>query len=206
MRTLVLGIDSGTQSTKALVVDSRNGAVLGTAAQGYDLIPNLPAGAKEQHPHTWRDATAKAIRQALRQARVRARAAGARQPELLARIDVAESGTRIRQGRWGEARDLAGHAVTLLEAALVGDDVSGSSVGRSPSVTRTSSAILAKAYLYSDIASGELLGDAEVTHLDDALRIYNELGDFLGQSKEVADELSHFSSELINLIVRERRA
>src|SRR5881296_1230213 len=69
MRTLVLGIDSGTQSTKALVIDARSGAVLGAGTLAYGLIPNLPAGAKEQHPHTWRDATAKAIKAALRQAK-----------------------------------------------------------------------------------------------------------------------------------------
>src|SRR5437667_4644170 len=69
MRTLLLGIDSGTQSTKVLVVDARDGKVLASAAQAYDLIPDLPPGAKEQHPHTWRDATASAIRQALRQAK-----------------------------------------------------------------------------------------------------------------------------------------
>src|SRR6476661_8124280 len=69
MRNLLIGIDSGTQSTKALVVDSRDGKVLASAAQAYDLIPNLPPGAKEQHPHTWRDATGSAIRQALRAAK-----------------------------------------------------------------------------------------------------------------------------------------
>jgi len=69
MRTLLLGIDSGTQSTKVLVVDAREGKVIASAAQEYDLIPDLPPGAKEQHPHTWRDATASAIRRALRQAR-----------------------------------------------------------------------------------------------------------------------------------------
>ena len=69
MRTLLIGIDSGTQSTKALVVDARDGKVLGAASQAYDLIPNLAPGAKEQHPHTWRDATAAAIRSALRQAK-----------------------------------------------------------------------------------------------------------------------------------------
>src|SRR5438045_7835039 len=72
MRTLLLGIDSGTQSTKALVVDARDGKVLASAAQSYDLIPDLPPGAKEQHPHTWREATASAIRQALRQAKASA--------------------------------------------------------------------------------------------------------------------------------------
>lgn len=72
MRTLLIGIDSGTQSTKALVVDAKNGKVLGSGAQAYDLIPNLPPGAKEQHPHTWREATASAIRQALRSAKATA--------------------------------------------------------------------------------------------------------------------------------------
>ncbi len=69
MRNLLLGIDSGTQSTKVLVVDARDGKVLASAAQEYDLLPDLPPGAKEQHPHTWRDATASGIRRALRQAK-----------------------------------------------------------------------------------------------------------------------------------------
>src|SRR5439155_8802217 len=69
MRNLLVGIDSGTQSTKVLVVDSRDGKVLASASQAYDLIPDLPPGAKEQHPHTWREATASAIRQGLRQAK-----------------------------------------------------------------------------------------------------------------------------------------
>jgi xylulokinase len=72
MRTLLLGIDSGTQSTKVLVVDARDGKVLASAAQAYELIPDLPPGAKEQHPYTWRDATAGAIRRALRQAKATA--------------------------------------------------------------------------------------------------------------------------------------
>jgi xylulokinase len=72
MRTLFLGIDSGTQSTKVLVVESRHGRVVGEAAQAYGLIPRLPPGAKEQHPHTWRDATAKAIQAALKKAKASA--------------------------------------------------------------------------------------------------------------------------------------
>lgn len=72
MRTLLIGIDSGTQSTKVLVVNARDGKVLAAAAQQYDLIPNLPPGAKEQHPHTWRDATAAALGRALRQAKAAA--------------------------------------------------------------------------------------------------------------------------------------
>jgi len=72
MRTLLVGVDSGTQSTRALVVDAKSAKVLAAASQAYDLIPNLPPGAKEQHPHTWRDATARAIRQSLKLAGARA--------------------------------------------------------------------------------------------------------------------------------------
>ncbi len=68
MRTLLIGIDSGTQSTKVLVVDAKNGKVVSSASRAYGLLPNLPPGAKEQHPHTWRDATAQAMRQALKTA------------------------------------------------------------------------------------------------------------------------------------------
>ena len=45
MRELFIGIDSGTQSTKSLVVDAKNGKVLGSAQRAYGLIPGLPAGA-----------------------------------------------------------------------------------------------------------------------------------------------------------------
>ena len=38
----------------------------------YGLLPNLSPGAKEQHPHVWREATAKAIKAALKQAKARA--------------------------------------------------------------------------------------------------------------------------------------
>lgn len=72
MRTLVIGVDSGTQSTKALVLDIGRKLVVGTAAMKYDLISGLPPGAKEQHPHTWRDATIKAIKTALREAKATA--------------------------------------------------------------------------------------------------------------------------------------
>jgi D-xylulose kinase len=80
MRNLLLGIDSGTQSTKVLVADARNGKVLAQAAAAYDLIPGLPPGFKEQHPHDWRAAAAQAIIAALK-------AAGAA-PEEVAAIGV----------------------------------------------------------------------------------------------------------------------
>ncbi len=52
---IYLGIDVGTQSTKTLAVDGETGAVLASASAGYDLIPGLPPGHKEQDPQVWLD-------------------------------------------------------------------------------------------------------------------------------------------------------
>ena len=60
-RTLVIGIDSGTQSTKVVVVDVNKRKVVATASRSYGLIPSLPPGAKEQHPATWQKATSEAV-------------------------------------------------------------------------------------------------------------------------------------------------
>ena len=69
MRQLLIGVDSGTQSTKALVVDAKSGKVLGAGTAAYNLISNLPPGAKEQHPRDWVAATRKAIQAALKEAK-----------------------------------------------------------------------------------------------------------------------------------------
>jgi xylulokinase len=50
-----LGLDVGTQGTKALAIDAA-GRVLARASRTYGLLPGLPLGAAEQHPHTWREA------------------------------------------------------------------------------------------------------------------------------------------------------
>ncbi|HBP55888.1 MAG TPA: xylulokinase, partial [Verrucomicrobiales bacterium] len=65
-RNLFIGIDSGTQSTKVLIVDGRSGKVLSEASQSYGLIEGLPPGAKEQHPHTWKEAAGNSMRKALK--------------------------------------------------------------------------------------------------------------------------------------------
>ena len=44
-RTLFIGVDSGTQSTKALVIEAKSGQVLGEGAAKYGLLPNLQTGA-----------------------------------------------------------------------------------------------------------------------------------------------------------------
>lgn len=72
MRTILIGVDSGTQSTKALVVDANTGKVLGSGSAKCNLLPGLPPGAKEQQPETWRKATAAAIKAALKQAKAKA--------------------------------------------------------------------------------------------------------------------------------------
>ncbi len=51
-----IGIDSGTQSTKTLVLDAASGDVVASATAHYDLIEGLPPGHKEQHPSSWTDA------------------------------------------------------------------------------------------------------------------------------------------------------
>ncbi len=67
-----IGIDSGTQSTKAIVVDARTGRVAGSGAKAHGLIPKLPPGHKEQHPKVWIDAVIASVRAALKAAKVKA--------------------------------------------------------------------------------------------------------------------------------------
>ena len=51
--SLYLGIDSGTQSTKAIVLDLETGRVIAEARAPHRLITGLPAGHMEQHPAEW---------------------------------------------------------------------------------------------------------------------------------------------------------
>src|SRR5215212_1407484 len=62
-----IGIDSGTQSTKTILLDAQSGAIAGSASQHYDLIEGLPAGHKEQHPAEWIAAVRETIKAALEQ-------------------------------------------------------------------------------------------------------------------------------------------
>jgi len=65
---LYIGLDVGTQSTKGVLLDASlppNKSIIARAGSSYDLIPGLPAGAAEQHPHTWRDAVVNVITQLL---------------------------------------------------------------------------------------------------------------------------------------------
>src|SRR5688500_11558591 len=59
---IALGIDSGTQSTKAIALDVESGAIIASASEGYGLIEALPPGHLEQEPQVWLDAVDKTVR------------------------------------------------------------------------------------------------------------------------------------------------
>jgi xylulokinase len=62
---LTLGIDSGTKSTKVLVLDVESGEVLAFAQQLYGTIEGLPPGHVEQDPHIWLEAAEAAVGECL---------------------------------------------------------------------------------------------------------------------------------------------
>jgi len=64
---LYIGIDSGTQSTKSIVVDLETGGIQASSQQNYGLIPGLPDGHMEQDPRVWIDAVDKTIQDCLQQ-------------------------------------------------------------------------------------------------------------------------------------------
>jgi len=54
--SLFIGIDSGTQSVKAVVLDLDSGRVVAEARAPHRLIEGLPVGHMEQHPREWAEA------------------------------------------------------------------------------------------------------------------------------------------------------
>src|SRR4030043_311824 len=64
-----VGIDSGTQGTKALIVDFK-GKVRGRGYAPHLSIPNLKPGESEQDPKVWVEAMQKAMAVALKESRV----------------------------------------------------------------------------------------------------------------------------------------
>lgn len=65
-----VGVDSGTQGTKALVVEIDRGRVVGRGRAPHAAITGLPPGASEQDPATWVRALDTALAAALKEARV----------------------------------------------------------------------------------------------------------------------------------------
>ena len=60
-----LGIDSGTRSTRALVLDLDSGKVLAVAQRPHTFTAKLSHGHVEQDPQTWIDAADQAVRECL---------------------------------------------------------------------------------------------------------------------------------------------
>lgn len=50
---LYLGIDAGTQSTKAILYNPRTKTVLGRGSYAHELLYTTVAGRAEQHPSSW---------------------------------------------------------------------------------------------------------------------------------------------------------
>ncbi len=66
MTECFIGVDSGTQGTRAVVVDGETGRVVGKSSKGYGLIEGLPPGHMEQHPSTWVDALVETVSTSLK--------------------------------------------------------------------------------------------------------------------------------------------
>ncbi len=105
---------------------------------------------------------------ALRSARRAIAASGEAGNDILAAINVTESGLRLRQSRWADGRALALEAIGLLEKSAVTD---------------TEKRVLADAYRYHDIAASELEGDSGMIHLQHALELYNQTSDEHSKAK-----------------------
>src|ERR1700679_2146928 len=59
--SLYVGVDSGTQSVKAIALDLETGQVVAEAKAPHHLISGLPPGHMEQHPEEWVSAMDAAI-------------------------------------------------------------------------------------------------------------------------------------------------
>ncbi|GAB4248490.1 MAG: xylulokinase [Candidatus Methylacidiphilales bacterium] len=66
MADCFIGVDSGTQGTKTLVVDGKTGKILGSASCPHSMIKGLGPGAMEQDPQVWITALERTIKQAIK--------------------------------------------------------------------------------------------------------------------------------------------
>lgn len=66
----VIGIDSGTQGTKALIVGLKTGEVCGRGYSAHAIVEGLGPGASEQDPRTWIRAFESALASALKESAI----------------------------------------------------------------------------------------------------------------------------------------
>ena len=65
-----IGLDSGTQSTKAVLVSGKDGQIVGSAAVSHDLLPASAPGQREQNPRDWVDAVSATVSRILHVSKV----------------------------------------------------------------------------------------------------------------------------------------
>ncbi|HMA54211.1 MAG TPA: xylulokinase [Acidobacteriota bacterium] len=143
MPQYAIGIDSGTQGTKALVVDVGSGRVIGRGKSPHAMIEGLGPGASEQDPAVWVEATEKALAGALKEARAGAGnvvAIGVSgQQHGFVPLDV--KGEVIRPAKlWNDTSTI--RETEDLVAALGGGEAAIARLGISPAVGFTASKIL----------------------------------------------------------------
>jgi xylulokinase len=65
-----IGLDSGTQSTKAVLVSGKDGQVVASAAVSHDVLPASAPGQREQNPRDWVDAASATVSRILHVSKV----------------------------------------------------------------------------------------------------------------------------------------
>lgn len=139
---ITIGIDSGTQSVKALVIDGE-GRVLGRGSAPHAMIEDLPAGAKEQRPEDWWEALLRSARQAVADSGVAAGeiAAIGVSGQQHGFVPLDEKGVVIRPAKlWCDTA--TGAQVERIVAAVGGPDAYRALIGNDLAVGFTASKIL----------------------------------------------------------------
>lgn len=143
MASYAVGIDSGTQGTKALVVDAGTGRVLGRGQAPHAMIEGLGPGASEQDPAVWMRALERALAAALKgagvdPAKVVALGVSGQQHGF---VPLDAGGRVIRPAKlWNDTATIA--ETDEIIAALGGKDRAIARLGLAPAVGFTASKIL----------------------------------------------------------------
>jgi xylulokinase len=138
-----IGVDSGTQSTKVLIVDFETGRVVGRGQAPHAMIPGLKPGESEQNPEVWITAFEEALGEALREARidpglVRALGVSGQQHGF---VPLDSDGCPIRPAKlWNDTSTVAENEILLK--ALGGTAAAIEKLGLAPAVGFTASKIL----------------------------------------------------------------
>ena len=138
-----IGVDSGTQSTKVLIVDFESGRIVGRGQAPHAMIPGLKPGESEQDPDVWIRAFEEALKEALAEARIdpgQVRALGVSgQQHGFVPLDAA--GCPIRPAKlWNDTSTVAENEALL--DALGGTEAAIEKLGLAPAVGFTASKIL----------------------------------------------------------------